>query len=50
MTIPLASKECILIRYCRIFIFILKHYLTLSLSVGTVGMLGASPISVKACI
>lgn len=49
MTIPLASKECILLRNHRDFIFILKHYPTLSLSKGTVDVLGASPISVKAC-
>lgn len=34
VTIPLASKECILLRYCRIFTFILKHYPTLFLSIG----------------
>lgn len=51
MTIPLASKECILLRNHRdfIFILILKHYLTPFLSIGTVGVLGAFPISVKAC-
>jgi len=50
VTIPLASKECILTRYCRILIFILKHYPTLSLSIGTVGMLGTPPTSVEARI
>lgn len=42
VTIPLASKECILTRSCRIFIFIfvLKHYPMLSLPIGKVGVRG----------
>lgn len=48
VTIPLASEECILIKYCRHFFF-LKHYLMLSLYAGIAGTLGFSSISIKVC-